>query len=542
MQRSLKRVVGLGAVAFALFFGTITAFNWVAADRIDDQAKQTQISAGLAQDTSLPLALAARVAQIHVIQVQQWLTDVSATRAAPGFDDGFAEAEAHAEAFRASLVDIRRLASESGDTGILTAAKAMEDDFEAYYEVGYRMARAYVEGGPEVGNVMMGEFDPHAEKLLGELEPFVEKVTADLETSLGGIARDATALRAGALRTKISALVAIVASLLATFLLYFGADRAVVSPLRAVVDRLQDIAEGEGDLTRRIESSQSGEIGAVAMWFNRFLDQIQEIIRSIAGTTDDLWSSSTSLATSAAGLDGSSSEVSGQARTIAQAASDVDHNVQTVSAASEELIASISELSRNSSEATGIIQDAVRLTENTNQAIQQLGTRSAEIGDVVQSIEAIAQQTNLLALNATIEAAGAGDAGKGFSVVANEVKELASETGRATDDITVKISETREDIGRAVSAIGEITETIGRINEIQASISSSIDQQREATQEIGRSMSEAARGSSEIASSVTGLTELSDLTSGGANDTREAAGSVSNAADQLKQIVGNFKY
>ena len=204
--------------------------------------------------------------------------------------------------------------------------------------------------------------------------------------------------------------------------------------------------------------------------------------------------------------------------------------------------ASIKEIAKNTAEATRVANSAVQTAESTNKTIGKLGQSSAEIGQVIKVITSIAQQTNLLALNATIEAARAGEEGKDFAVVANEVKELAKETAKATEDIGRKIEAIQSDNSGAVSAIGEIGTVINQISDIQTTIASAVEEQSVTSNEISRNLAEAANGNIDITRNVTGVAEAARATTAGAAETQQSAKSLELMAIELKKLVSRFKY
>jgi methyl-accepting chemotaxis protein len=333
-----------------------------------------------------------------------------------------------------------------------------------------------------------------------------------------------------------------VAMVIVAVLVAFLFIRAIVLPLKQVTVALRDIAEGEGDLTRRLEVTSHDEIGELGKWFNLFVEKIQTTVRTIGQHAKDVANSSEKLTAVSHQMSTNSEETASQANMVAAASEQISKNVQTVAAGSEEMGASIQEIAKNAGEAARVAQEAVQVAAMTNQTIGKLGESSAEIGNVIKVITSIAQQTNLLALNATIEAARAGEAGKGFAVVANEVKELAKQTGEATEDISAKIGAIQRDSQGAVVAIQQISGIINQINEIANTIASAVEEQSATTNEIGRNVAEAARGSAEIAQNVVGVAQAAQSTAGGASETQGASQELARLAVALQRAVDQFKY
>lgn len=344
---------------------------------------------------------------------------------------------------------------------------------------------------------------------------------------------------------------------------------AVTRPVRKAVDMLRDIAEGEGDLTRRLEVHTKDELGQLAIWFNAFVEKIQNVIQQIVTTASQLGDSATELATTASSLASGAEETTSQSANVAAAAEELSTNMvsmagsteemstnfKTVASAVEEMTTSIAEVAKSAEQAAAISDQATQLVNNSNEKIGTLGVAAEEIGKVIEVIQDIAEQTNLLALNATIEAARAGEAGKGFAVVAADVKELAKQTAEATEDIRSRIEGIQTSTGESVTAIGDIRDIIKQVNDVSRSIAAAVEQQTVSTREIAENVdqtatasemvsgnvSQSATAAQGITENITNVDEAARQTAAGSSQAQAASQQLNSLAEQLQTLVGQFR-
>lgn len=265
----------------------------------------------------------------------------------------------------------------------------------------------------------------------------------------------------------------------------------------------------------------------------RFEGEITDVIEALNGSMSHLHHAATAMS-------GAAENTRGLGSNALQHSESAASDVTTVSAATTQLASSIEEISRNSGTALNKSEAAVGEAENANAKIRALDQSVSKIGEVVALISGIAEQTNLLALNATIEAARAGDAGKGFAVVAGEVKNLSSQTAKATDEISAQISAVQNETGEAVKAIEAITVTISELSTLTSDIAAAIEQQGNATAEISTSASSAAQGTEAVISSIDGVARASEEADTASREVSRVAEALSTQGESLKSAVDNF--
>ena len=343
----------------------------------------------------------------------------------------------------------------------------------------------------------------------------------------------------------------------------------IVHPIREASKMLKAAAEGQGDLTCRLDVHSKDEVGELAQWFNLFNDNLKQIVIQVVDNAKKISDAAVGLAGISEQMNNGADQTSAKADSVATAAERMNTNMASVAAAMEEattninmiaaaaeqMTATIGEIAQNSEKGNTIVGRAVSQAQIVSQKVGVLGQAAQEIGKVTEAITEISEQTNLLALNATIEAARAGEAGKGFAVVANEIKELAKQTAKATEEIKSRISGIQGTTEETIKEISEISTVINDVSDIVATIVTAVEEQSVTTREISGNVTQASQGmeevnqnvaqgsgvSAEIAQDIAEVNQSANEISSSSGQVKLSAEDLASLANGLNQLVSQFK-
>jgi methyl-accepting chemotaxis protein/CHASE3 domain sensor protein len=491
----------------------------------------------------------AETARLLVAQDHAYLARIAANR----FVDSHSEDEAqqvldHAAAFESALgkVPERRQAVSAAVDQLRRYVAA----FDAVHQAAVARDNVVHTALDRLGPQVAADAEQLKLSLKAEQDELGPKASAAIHSSL-------------VLSVVVSIIAVIVAGLAALVI-----GRAISQPILDIADIMRRLVNRDMSATVDAFVGRADEVGEMAASVQNFRDSIiradqlaveqerhreAQVTRAnrvekltsmfeagVAGVLGTVTHAAQDLSSTSSTMSAAANQAATQATAVAAAAHQASANVQTVAAATEELAASIGEIGRQTAEARSVTNEARRESQTANDQVRSLAEAATRIGEVVSLITDIASQTNLLALNATIEAARAGEAGKGFAVVANEVKNLASQTQKATEEITQQISGVQTSTRDAVNAIGRIAGIISRVYEISASIAVSVEEQGAATQEITRNIQQASSGTQEVTANITGVTDAAQQTGDAAHKVLDAANDLNGQSQNLQGIVNRF--
>jgi methyl-accepting chemotaxis protein len=428
----------------------------------------------LAKDESAVYASLARDMQLNVVQVQQWLTDISATRGQDGLDDGFDEAEASRAAFLTAVGRFEEMYRREGDTQALDRMAALRRSFEAYYQAGRSMAHAYVEDGTSAGNAKMGSFDEAAQAFRDSLDPLVEQQSAELESNLADVSA------ASVLSLRLMVIGGLVLSL-STLVLAVTMTRAITRPIRSAAD---------------------------------------------------------SLAVGAQQTAAAAKQVSTSAQSLSQGTTEQAASLEETSASMEEMAAMTRQNADQSRRAADLMTDVYQQVSRSSEALgamvvsmAAIQDSSAKVARIIKTIDEIAFQTNILALNAAVEAARAGEAGMGFAVVADEVRSLAHRSARAAKDTAGLIEESSANAAQGAQTVDLVAAAIGEIT-------GSVNQVRELVETVSQASRQQAQGIDQVTQAITQMEKVTQGTAATAEESAAASEELSAQAETTIGAVG----
>ena len=551
---SIGKKFGLIIALVFVLLSISMILNWTYSKNIKKLAEITRTE-------SLVFAMKAKDMAMAVVEVQQYLSDISATRAAKGFDDGLDNARNSAAVFEKLYNDFHEMFSREKDTKALAELEKINKGFHAYYAMGKKMAKVYINQGPTQGNAMMEQFDPLADSLVKRVNALVKTQVQELNDNM--IKSESEVTRSQTINMILSIAIMI---LLTGFILF------ITNGIKKNVDKILVFVGGlsKGDFTLSVDVESQDEMGQIANGINDIKINLGELIKNIVKDNNMLSSSASEFSAISQQMSGTAEQTLEKASVVAAAAEEMSSNmnsvaaaseqattnVNVVSAATEEMTATINEIAQNSGKANSITNEAVNQVQNASNKVNELGSAAQDIGQVIEAITNISEQVNLLALNATIEAARAGEAGKGFAVVANEIKDLAKQTAEATQEIKGKIGAIQNTTSVTVNEIEQILTIINNVNDIVSTITAAVEEQSITTKEIAENVSQAARGIQEVnenvaqGSTVAGeiAKDIADVNNA-ANEMTNSSGQVNLSAndltklsEQLSEMVGKFQF
>jgi methyl-accepting chemotaxis protein len=455
--------------------------------------KAIQLDVGTEIRQQADFALKAKDMQRNVVQVQQFLSDISATRALDGLDDGFKEAQANREEFNAALKEFQAYYATQKSADENRELEQIGKNFDSYYALGVSMAKAYVAEGPEGGNKQMGAFDKASEALQKSLSPFAEHESQKMQEALSAVQGRASNVRWLAIGLGVIMTAAV---LFANWVVY----RSVVRPIKVAAAVALRISNG--DLTHKFMPKGTDEIGRMLGSLAVMQERLSNVVTGVRTGIDEVSATSTDI-TSA--NDDLSARTERQAAALEQTAASMNQLGSTVFQNAEHA-GTACERARH---ASAVAAQGGEVVSQVVQTMRDIHQSAGRVSDIISVIDGIAFQTNLLALNAAVEAARAGEQGRGFGVVANEVRLLAGRSAQAAQEIKQLIAGSQAQVARgttlvdkAGSTMRDVVQAIAEVTHLMEGISDASKQQSTGLHEVISAVSDMDRATQENSSLV----------------------------------------
>ncbi|KGK88284.1 methyl-accepting chemotaxis protein [Clostridium sp. HMP27] len=510
--------------------------------------------------------------KLNVVQVQQWLTDISATRGAEGYNDGFENAEEHAKGAKKNLQELIKINPENSGQ-----IQSIEKSFEPYYETGKIMANAYITGGPGKGNATMLKFDKMAKEVNEQVDSFKNTSNENIKNVIADIQRDIY-VTMGIM--GVSIIIAIIILIMA----WSYVSKKVVKPIFNVLTKLREMANSEGDLTQHIEVKSNDEIGELAQNINLLQDSFRNIISTITcessqvgnivnktnNNIQDLTLQIGNVLKTTEEMAASMEESAASTEEMDASAIEIEKAIEDISSKAENGTEVIKEISKHAEE---LKQNAV-VAQQTAQTIGMAANKKLtdaieqskaveEISLLTDAILQIASQTNLLALNASIEAARAGEAGRGFAVVANEIKKLSEDSKNAVSKIQQVTKRVMDSVGNLSESSSEILDFIKQnvikdyeslvntgeqyyknaayMEDFVSGLSKVLDEITVSMESVTKSIGEVAASNNETAQGTESIAESTTEVFDKSNEVLELINTTSESVNKLQGMVAKFK-